>query len=453
MRRISAIFISACMVLIAACIGAALYLGLNVDARAAAIVALAALIGMVLYNTIVNRLRDRGQLGDQIGDLSRGTSDLSRQMAEMTRRLNEMDEHMRKSVNRARGAVDPLAIEIGELGTLVKQLAETVAGHEAILQEQGVMPERPEPMPLMAPIPEGTLPLGESETIGGASVLAGISRDGMSATIAAAIDNNRIDLYLQPIVTLPQRKVRYYEALSRLRTEQGDVVPAAEFIEVAETSGLMPKLDNLLMFRCVQVMRRLQMKNRDVGLFCNVSATTLQDVTYFRQFLDFMDANRVLGPSMLLEFTHAAYRSFGPLGERVARRACRARLPLLARPYQRPAARAQGTGRPRLQVRQGAGQDAAVAHHRRVERHPSRGPRRSAGALRHRSGRRAHRERKHGGRSARLRRALRSGLPVLAAAAGARRGAAKFSRRTRQRDDVPTRPSSEFSAAPGAATR
>ena len=30
--------------------------------------------------------------------------------------------------------------------------------------------------------------------------------------IAAAVDSNRIDLYLQPIVTLPQRKVRYYEA-------------------------------------------------------------------------------------------------------------------------------------------------------------------------------------------------------------------------------------------------
>ena len=82
-------------------LGAALYLGLKVDARAAAIVALAALIAMVIYNTTANRLRDRGQLGDQIADLSRGTSDLSRQMAEMTRRLNEMDEHMRKSVNRA----------------------------------------------------------------------------------------------------------------------------------------------------------------------------------------------------------------------------------------------------------------------------------------------------------------------------------------------------------------
>ena len=68
-------------------------------------------------------------------------------------------------------------------------------------------------------MPDGTLALSESDTVDGASVVAGISRDGMSALVAAAIDANRIDLYLQPIVTLPQRKVRYYEALSRLRTE------------------------------------------------------------------------------------------------------------------------------------------------------------------------------------------------------------------------------------------
>jgi cyclic-di-GMP phosphodiesterase, flagellum assembly factor TipF len=311
MRRVSAIFIAVCMVLIAASFGAVLYLGLKVDARASAIVALAALVAMALYNITANRLRDRSDLGDQISDLSRGTSDLSRQVAEITRRLNESEEHTRKSINRARGAVDPLAVEIGELGALVQQLAETVAGHEAILQEQGVMPAHAEPRP--APMPEGALALSENDAVGGPSVISGISREGMSATIASAIDGDRIDLYLQPIVTLPQRKVRYYEALSRLRTEQGDVVPAVEFIEVAESSGLMPKLDNLLMFRCVQVMRRLQMKNRDVGLFCNLSAMTLLDATYFRQFLDFMDANRALGPSMMLEFTHAAYRSFGPL--------------------------------------------------------------------------------------------------------------------------------------------
>ena len=33
----------------------------------------------------------------------------------------------------------------------------------------------------------------------------------------------------------------------------------------------------------------------------------------FRQFLDFMDANRVLAASLMFEFTQEAYRNFGPI--------------------------------------------------------------------------------------------------------------------------------------------
>src|SRR5262245_66439225 len=88
MRRISAIFISACVVLIAASIGAVLYLAFNVDASTSAIVALSALTGMALINSVGNRLRDRTDLGDQIADLSRGTAALARQVAEISRRPN-----------------------------------------------------------------------------------------------------------------------------------------------------------------------------------------------------------------------------------------------------------------------------------------------------------------------------------------------------------------------------
>ena len=156
------------------------------------------------------------------------------------------------------------------------------------------------------------LALNENEAVA-SRVMRGISREGIADLIVRAIDENRIDLYLQPIVTLPQRKVRYYEAVSRLRTPEGDIVPASDFIEVAETAGLTPKLDNLLVFRCVQVVRRLQLKSRDVGVFCNISASTLNDAVHFRQFLDFMDANRALGDSLILEFTQKAYRNFGPI--------------------------------------------------------------------------------------------------------------------------------------------
>ena len=154
--------------------------------------------------------------------------------------------------------------------------------------------------------------MNESDAVGGRRFRS-LSREAIVELIGRAVDANRIDLYLQPIVTLPQRKVRYYEALSRLRTEEGDVITAGDFIEYAENVGMMPKIDNLLLFRCVQVTRRLQLKSRDVGLFCNVSASTLSDPIFFRQFLDFMDANRALSNALMLEFTQSAYRALGPL--------------------------------------------------------------------------------------------------------------------------------------------
>jgi cyclic-di-GMP phosphodiesterase TipF (flagellum assembly factor) len=326
MRRISAIFIAVCMVLIAGSIGAALFLGAGLDARSSAIIGLAALVAMALYNTINNRLRDRTDLGDQIADLSRGTADLARKVAELDRRMSAVDARVESTVSRARGADDPIAVEIGELGGLVRQIADTVAAHEAALQNRMPMMS-PRPAPVMpaaeftppaaavaaAPVPppaDTPLALSESDAV---NRFQGLSRENIGELISRAADANRIDLYLQPIVTLPQRKVRYYEALSRLRTEESEIIPAGEFIDYAEAVGLMPKIDNLLLFRCVQVVRRLQLKSRDVGLFCNISASTLTDAAHFRQLLDFMDANRALSNALMFEFTQEAYRSFGPM--------------------------------------------------------------------------------------------------------------------------------------------
>jgi cyclic-di-GMP phosphodiesterase TipF (flagellum assembly factor) len=131
--------------------------------------------------------------------------------------------------------------------------------------------------------------------------------------IREAVDSNRIDLFLQPIVTLPQRKVRYYEAVARLRAGDGDPMMAADFLPYAEIGGLMPKIDNLMMFRCVQVVRRLLAKNREIGLFCNLSSTTLVDSQTFSQFTEFMEANKAIAPALVFEFTQSALRAMGPI--------------------------------------------------------------------------------------------------------------------------------------------
>jgi cyclic-di-GMP phosphodiesterase TipF (flagellum assembly factor) len=113
-------------------------------------------------------------------------------------------------------------------------------------------------------------------------------------------------------VTLPQRKVRYYEAMSRLNAGNGDVVAAADFMPYAEAGSLLPKIDDLSVLRCVQVVRRLLLKNRDIGLFCNLSAVTLTD-SGFPQLLEFIEANRAIAPSLVFEFSQSAVRLMGPI--------------------------------------------------------------------------------------------------------------------------------------------
>jgi cyclic-di-GMP phosphodiesterase TipF (flagellum assembly factor) len=302
-----AIFIAACMVAIAGSLGAVAYLGLEFDAAASAVLALAAFAAMMVY-AVGSRLRDGVRLADQIAGLSRGTADLAHQVTDMARRLSAIETRVDPTRESEHGGADPLAAELGELSGLVQQLASAVAAHEAALQS-GSAPAGP------ASVTAATAPLAlsKNDTIIDAGRFGGMTRAQVADMIGRAVQDNRIDLYLQPTVTLPQRKVRYYEAVSRLRLDDGEVVSAGDFLPYADSAGLMPKIDNLLLFRCVQVTRRLQMKNRDIGLFCNMSPVTLNDPDGFRQVLDFAQANRSLAGALTFEFKQSDYRNFGPI--------------------------------------------------------------------------------------------------------------------------------------------
>src|SRR5207237_8054429 len=141
----------------------------------------------------------------------------------------------------------------------------------------------------------------------------GMEQSAIVGEIARAVEANRVDLFLQPIVTLPQRKVRYYEALTRLRDDDGTLFAPEDFQSYAENSGLMPAIDNLMVFRCVQVVRRLSTKNREVGLFCAISGSTLINALTFREITDFLEANRVLAPHLVFELSQFAVRAMGPI--------------------------------------------------------------------------------------------------------------------------------------------
>jgi cyclic-di-GMP phosphodiesterase TipF (flagellum assembly factor) len=312
MIRISTIFIAICMVLVAASLGLVLYSVAGISGSESAIVALTALTFLILYNAVSMRLRDRTDVGSQIADLSRGTADLARQVAEFGRRLAAAEGRLASTNAAGTDRIQALTGEISELGGLVKQLAVSVASHEDMLSARVLAP---------APANEpGREQPSTAETANGVAAQVSVagkppssrSEAHMLAALKSAVEENRIDIYLQPLVTLPQRKVRFYEAVTRMRDENDQVLAADDFIAIAENAGLIGRIDHLVMLRCVQVLRRLMVRNKDVGVFCNMAAATLGNPTIFRQCLDFLEANRALAPSLVIEFKQATFRKLGP---------------------------------------------------------------------------------------------------------------------------------------------
>ncbi|MEO6382797.1 MAG: EAL domain-containing protein, partial [Nitrobacter sp.] len=273
MIRISTIFVAICMVLVSASLGLVLYSLTGLRATEAAIVALAALTFLILYNAVSMRMRDRSDVDGQISDLSHGIADLARQVTEFGRRLAAAEGKI-VSVNsagqdRVQSELQSALGEINELGGLVRQLAASVAAHD----------DRLASLPLArAPAAE---PAQDTRPVDPATAYPAIPPTAASpaparndaqilTTIKNAIETNNIEIFLQPIVTLPQRKVRYYEAVTRLRDARGEILGADDFIPAAEAAGLMGRIDNMVMLRCAQVLQRLQVRHKEVGVFCNV---------------------------------------------------------------------------------------------------------------------------------------------------------------------------------------
>jgi cyclic-di-GMP phosphodiesterase TipF (flagellum assembly factor) len=330
MIRISTIFIAICMVLVAASLGLVLHAVAGFSGTESAIVALTALTFLILYNAVSMRLRDRSDVGGQIADLSRGTADLARQVAEFGRRLAAVEGRVVSANSASSDRIQAVLGEINELGGLVKQLAISVASHEdllasgaaaasptpsrrphseppeqpAIAPEQAAPTVRPSPIAAAKPAPSAAAAEAASPSR---------SQPQLLAAVKNAVEESRLDIYLQPMVTLPQRKVRFYEAVTRLRDEKDQILAADDFIPTAEAGGLIGKIDHMVMLRCIQVLRRLMVRNKDVGVFCNVSAATLGNPANFAQCLDFLEANRALAPSFVLEFKQATFRHLGPI--------------------------------------------------------------------------------------------------------------------------------------------
>ena len=263
-----------------------LYQGLPMGALGGAILFL---LTLQIDNGVL-RGRDRKAYRKEIANVKRSGAALEKALEETKGRMEEVTKAVEA---RASAQSRKIISELQVLESLMREFAGRIS-------EKSKSDPVPEHEPTKGPAPHYLAGMGEPELL---------------ETIRASLEENRVDLYLQPIVSLPQRKLRFYEALSRLRAEDGTVIMPAQYIKVAAPAGLMSIVDNLLLFRCIQIVRKLTPKNKGIAVFCNISGDTLRDSEFFPQFLEYMHDHRDLAGQIVFEFSQNAVLEAGPEGE------------------------------------------------------------------------------------------------------------------------------------------
>lgn len=119
--------------------------------------------------------------------------------------------------------------------------------------------------------------------------------------VRRSLSAGRVELFLQPVVGLPQRRRRFYECFSRLRAEDGSFVNPEAYLPLVARENLLPAIDNMLLFRCIQLIRKARSRAAGVGFFCNISRRSLLDRDFIGDFIDFLRQNDDLAASLIFE--------------------------------------------------------------------------------------------------------------------------------------------------------
>jgi EAL domain-containing protein (putative c-di-GMP-specific phosphodiesterase class I) len=95
--------------------------------------------------------------------------------------------------------------------------------------------------------------------------------------VQSALAHNQMQLLFQPIINLHGEPRCYYEAQLMLRTLDGKVITAAEYMPSAEASGLGGKIDRTLMLNVIDTLSKYHLEGRPGMVFVGLSSMAVQD--------------------------------------------------------------------------------------------------------------------------------------------------------------------------------
>lgn len=239
------------------------YAGIDLTLAICAGAIITALIGQV--HLFATRAGESSDLANRIDTVEAAQQDVRARVDTVEARATAIETTVKQELTERR---DALVSEMRQLETLIERLSRSFESK-----------------------------LADAETSGEVAP----QEDAVLRAVKDALQDGRVDLHLQPIVSLPQRRVSFYEGFTRLRGPDGSLILPADFLDAARRANLLGVIDNMMLYRSVEVVRRLAARDRRVGVFCNVSSYSLEDPHFFPFFLSHMEQNRDLAGALIFE--------------------------------------------------------------------------------------------------------------------------------------------------------
>lgn len=116
-----------------------------------------------------------------------------------------------------------------------------------------------------------------------------------------AVKNKRIDVFIQPILRLPQRQRKSYEVFSRVRAKPGVYIPAGRYMGIAKKNKQIQDIDALMLTQCLKAVQKCGTGENAPLFFINITSNTLRDAQFMGRLLSFLSKNKELAKQLVFE--------------------------------------------------------------------------------------------------------------------------------------------------------
>lgn len=121
--------------------------------------------------------------------------------------------------------------------------------------------------------------------------------------IRSALKDDRLLVYYQPVIDLQTMQIKSVEALSRIQSETGDIIPPGQYIEIAEETSLISDIGKVVLDRVCRDMTEWNARGERLPVAINVSASQIQSENFTSEVFDRIRRARLRPQDFILELT------------------------------------------------------------------------------------------------------------------------------------------------------